>query len=217
MPLARFQRLSPERREQILAAARREFAEHGFEAASYNRIIESAGASKGAMYYYFADKADLFAAVMDDAVAAIGARVGPLRLEAVADAAAFWSALRGALDRALRVLAADRELAGLGRAFYQALPAAGRGGSLAPVVEATGRLVEDALGQGRRVGAVRDDLPADLLAAMATALAFAVDRWLAERWRELRPERLAALEEPLLDLFRRLVAPDPFASERSPS
>jgi AcrR family transcriptional regulator len=217
LPLARFQRLAPERRERILAAARREFAEHGFEGASYNRIIERAGASKGAMYYYFADKADLFAAVIDAAAAAIGARIGPLGLDAVADAAAFWSALRRTLDRTLRVLAADPELAGLGRAFYQALPAAGRGGSLAPVVEATGRLVEDALGHGRRVGAVRDDLPADLLAEVATALAFAVDRWLAERWRELGPERLAALEAPLLDLFRRLVAPGPPASQRSPA
>ena len=32
---------------------------------AYNRIIERAGISKGAMYYYFADKQDLFATVLN--------------------------------------------------------------------------------------------------------------------------------------------------------
>ena len=33
---------------------------HGFENASLNRIIKKAGISKGAMYYYFDDKMDLY-------------------------------------------------------------------------------------------------------------------------------------------------------------
>jgi AcrR family transcriptional regulator len=208
MPLTRFQRLAPARRDRILAAAGREFAEHGFEGASYNRIIEVAGASKGAMYYYFADKADLFAAVVGRAIAEIESRVGPLGVEGAADAGAFWNALGAAAARTLRVLTEDPGLAAMGRAFYQALPVLGRSGSLAPLVEATGRRVEALLDRGRRVGAVRSDLPADLLAELATALVFAADRWLAERWRELGPESVAALEGPLLHLFRRLLAPE---------
>ena len=42
--------------------AAREFGEHGFEGASLNHILAEAGVSKGAAYYYFEGKADLFAA-----------------------------------------------------------------------------------------------------------------------------------------------------------
>ena len=59
MPLPRFQNLDQLRKRAILTAAAEEFGERGFAAASYNRIIERAGISKGAMYYYFADKDDL--------------------------------------------------------------------------------------------------------------------------------------------------------------
>ena len=55
------------KRKAILDAARTEFAENGFETASYNQIIENAGLSKGAMYYYFDDKLDLYVTVLEDA------------------------------------------------------------------------------------------------------------------------------------------------------
>ncbi len=63
MPRRRFEELPDDRREQILQAAGREFAEHGFDGASLNHILAAAGISKGAAYYYFDDKADLFATV----------------------------------------------------------------------------------------------------------------------------------------------------------
>jgi AcrR family transcriptional regulator len=44
-----------------LEAAAKEFVAHGFEAASLNRILDDAGISKGAAYYYFDDKTDLYA------------------------------------------------------------------------------------------------------------------------------------------------------------
>ncbi len=64
MPRPRFERLSVERRDRILEAAAREFAVHGFEGATLNHILAAAGISKGAAYYYFDDKADLFATVV---------------------------------------------------------------------------------------------------------------------------------------------------------
>ena len=69
MARARFQKLSPEKQEAILAAAADEFAERGYGAASLNRIIERAGSSKGSLYYYFDDKADLLRTVVERALA----------------------------------------------------------------------------------------------------------------------------------------------------
>ena len=49
-----------ERREQILAAARRCFAEHGYEGATVVRLEEAIGLSRGAIFNYFPSKEDLF-------------------------------------------------------------------------------------------------------------------------------------------------------------
>ena len=49
-----------ERREQILVAARRCFAEHGYEGATVARLEEATGLSRGAIFNYFASKEELF-------------------------------------------------------------------------------------------------------------------------------------------------------------
>src|SRR5690606_7275086 len=63
MPRPRFHKLSGDQQQAILGAALEEFASHGFNEASLNRIIDAAGISKGSMYYYFDGKEDLFAHV----------------------------------------------------------------------------------------------------------------------------------------------------------
>jgi AcrR family transcriptional regulator len=58
-----------ERREQILAGARRCFAQHGYEGATVVRLEEETGLSRGAIFNYFGSKEDLFVelAVQDSA------------------------------------------------------------------------------------------------------------------------------------------------------
>jgi AcrR family transcriptional regulator len=54
-----------ETREQVIAAAARVFAKRGFHATSLDAIAEEAGFSRGAVYYNFADKEDLFLELLD--------------------------------------------------------------------------------------------------------------------------------------------------------
>ncbi|MBM2822408.1 MAG: acnR 2 [Thermoleophilia bacterium] len=49
-----------ERREQILAGARRSFAEHGYERATVVRLEQAIGLSRGAIFNYFPSKEELF-------------------------------------------------------------------------------------------------------------------------------------------------------------
>ena len=49
-----------ERRQQILASARRCFAEHGYEGATVVRLEQATGLSRGAIFNYFATKEELF-------------------------------------------------------------------------------------------------------------------------------------------------------------
>lgn len=64
----RWQRRSDDRPKEICAAALEVFAESGFAAARVDDIARRAGISKGTLYLYFEDKADLFRAVVRSAV-----------------------------------------------------------------------------------------------------------------------------------------------------
>lgn len=63
-------------RSRVLDAAATVFAQRGFSASTVDEIAEAAGVSKGAVYYSFASKDDLFLALLDERV---GQRVGAMR------------------------------------------------------------------------------------------------------------------------------------------
>jgi AcrR family transcriptional regulator len=54
-----------ETREEVLTAASRVFAKNGFNATSLDAVAEEAGFSRGAVYYNFADKQQLFLELLD--------------------------------------------------------------------------------------------------------------------------------------------------------
>jgi AcrR family transcriptional regulator len=62
---------SSERREAVLAAARREFADRGYHAAGTAAIAKRAGISQPYIYALFPNKKELFLAVHDEVVADI--------------------------------------------------------------------------------------------------------------------------------------------------
>jgi AcrR family transcriptional regulator len=56
----------PVKRQQIIEGARRVFIDMGFDAASMNDITREAGVSKGTIYVYFANKEELFEALIEE-------------------------------------------------------------------------------------------------------------------------------------------------------
>src|ERR1700704_1010669 len=60
-----------ERREQVIAAAIREFAEQGYQAASTAATARRAGISQPYIYALFPSKQDLFIAVHDEVIGRI--------------------------------------------------------------------------------------------------------------------------------------------------
>lgn len=197
LPLPRFEKLPKEKRRKILAAAAHEFAEHGFEGASFNRIIAAAGISKGAMYYYFADKADAYAAVLEDVFDQIGEALSDL--EEPTDADGFWAWLAEGSMRLNESFGRDEQLSKLSRGLYQSA-------SADPTyrhVLARGRgHVESILSRGQALGAVRDDLPLDLLAEATTGMIAAVDRWFADEMERRPLDELLAMSPKVLSMVR---------------
>ncbi len=86
--MARRQPVVRDTRERVLAAALAEFSERGLAASSIEDIAERAGVTKGAVYYYFADKYDL----AGDLQAQLWQRLGQQALAGIDPSA-------GALDR----------------------------------------------------------------------------------------------------------------------
>jgi len=62
-------------RSALVAAARRLFAVDGYAAVGTEAIVQEAGVSRGALYHQFADKAELFAAVVDEIEAEVVDRI----------------------------------------------------------------------------------------------------------------------------------------------
>lgn len=54
-----------EKRENILEAARKRFAHFGVDKTTMNEIADDLGISKASLYYYFPDKLNLYAAVLE--------------------------------------------------------------------------------------------------------------------------------------------------------
>ncbi|MEM7154286.1 MAG: TetR/AcrR family transcriptional regulator [Myxococcota bacterium] len=214
MPRPRFDRLEPERREAILDAAAAEFGEHGFSRASYNRIIDRAGLSKGAMYYYFADKRDLYLTVVRDAVGGLWTGLTPM--EPVAGPPEFWREVERMAIAAWGYMLSAPRAAALAPAFLKAPASAEDSEVLAELTAQAAQWLRGVLEVGRGAGAVRDDIPDELLLAVTMAVGEAVDRWVGQQWFASREagspdEPMTApsseLVDTLIDLLRRVVAP----------
>jgi AcrR family transcriptional regulator len=59
-------------RSQLIAVARRMFAERGYEDTSIEAVLREAGVSRGSLYHHFASKEALFEAVAEDVETTVG-------------------------------------------------------------------------------------------------------------------------------------------------
>lgn len=64
----RTRRAPAQSREQILRAATREFAMHGFAGARISRIVRRAASNPRMIYHYFGSKSQLYVTVLEDAL-----------------------------------------------------------------------------------------------------------------------------------------------------
>jgi AcrR family transcriptional regulator len=206
MPLPRFEKLDLPRKKSILQAAAEEFGERGFAAASYNRIIERAGISKGAMYYYFADKDDLYRTVLDAALAVWWENVGgPFEAD---DAESYWRACREMYERSLRFMLDDPASAAVCLSITRARERLEGHPELLALNDRMIEWVRALVHKGQEVGAIRTDLPSELLVQAGLALMDAGDRWLAGQWSTLEKDDVEATAIALVGLFRRLGEPE---------
>ncbi len=105
----KFRRRPADRPAEILSAALEVFAERGFQGARLEEVAKRAGVSKGALYLYFETKADLFRAVVTDAISPNLERVKMM----AAAAAPFEQAARMGVGMLARTVVTDRRITGV--------------------------------------------------------------------------------------------------------
>lgn len=209
MPRTRFSKLDPTRQQAILNAAAEEFTRSGFEKASYNNIIKRAEVSKGAMYYYFDDKEDLYLTVVRRAIERIVALFDTI--PDATDSDGHWQQTEEIYRRMLALMQENAMAGSLALGYVRARPHIQRAGELDDIYRQARRWFERILARGQAVGAVRVDLPMGLLVAMTAALAHTVDEWLAQHWEQLNHDNPQVLDEiamKFVDLVRRLAVPE---------
>lgn len=100
-------------RASLLDAAERLFQARGVSRTSLQQIADAAGVTRGAVYWHFRDKVDLFAAMMDRAQLPLEEPPAPHEGTRSSAASAAMVALREQLVRTLALIAGDARVRGL--------------------------------------------------------------------------------------------------------
>lgn len=149
-------RRARDRREQtrkvLVRAARRVFAEYGYDDTSLSRISEAAGVTRGTTYQHFDGKADVFAAVVDDLLEQL--RVAVQGVDLASTELTAEEQLFANLMRVLNILLGDPDYARL-----LLVETVGKEKVLAGRADAFFRhvagMLRDALVEGQEAGLVR--------------------------------------------------------------
>lgn len=136
------------RRREILDAARRAFARHGYEGATVRVLEAETGLSRGAIFHHFRDKEALFLALAEDDAA---------RTAEVVERAGLVQVMRDLRDKDAGWLGVQLEV----RRRLRTDPVFAA--SWAERQEAILRATTERLERQRAAGVVRDDVPVALL------------------------------------------------------
>jgi AcrR family transcriptional regulator len=205
----RFENLDLEARKRILETAAVEFAARGFEGTSLNQLLDKLGMSKGSFYYYFDDKEDLFTTVADHAWATV-IPIEELDLDKL-DASNFWPTLRSLMREARARIHANPWLVGFSRLMYAPPQTVAVREALAEKFDQARRWQAGLILRGQEVGAVRSDLPAELLLVMLIGADEAGDRWMIENWERFGEDEVERILEEVFAIFRRMLDRPPEA------
>lgn len=205
MPYARFQKLDEDRRYAIMEASAQVFAEHGYHGASINQILQNANLSKGVAYYYFEDKADLFATTVEFYLQEIDTNIRDRINELTADN--FWEMVLTLYSEPF-ILSLDAPYR------FQVLKVATQIPADDPLIKRITPLIEMAFGwtielvtKGREYGLVREDLPDEMLYGFMSAIDTVADNYILERVDTLTADEIVEIQAKVVDAIRRLLSP----------
>ena len=154
--IVRQERLDDAKRARLMEAAVEEFAERGIESASYNKIIERSGLSKGTVYYYFDNKDSLLLTVLDEICERFHRAIGNLDLPDTKEK--YWAIAQEYHSRAIRFFFENPRVWRVLSWISKYAPNIG-GIQLECFRDKSTRFMDDLIVRGQEIGAVRNDIP----------------------------------------------------------
>ena len=206
MPQQRFRNLDPGKQAEILSAAFAEFSEKGYEGASLQRVIERTGLSRGMLYYYFEDKADLFVSVARKALEEF---TGAIPLPDARSAGEFWVQMEKSMETLADTAMKNPEAVAIWKLVASVWD---QGVPQTAMRELTGLWLEKMEKVGRtglEAGAIRRDLPFSMLMSAVMGLRQGLDLWVTENWDRMSEEERRSLPMRAFSLARRIMEPQP--------
>jgi AcrR family transcriptional regulator len=194
------QPLDRSREEDLLIVAARHFASKGYAGTSLNNLIAEAGWGKSSFYHYFSNKRRLHDHVVGTLTARLLDGVQVPEIEKL-PGSQFWAVMAELLEALGRAARRHPETRYLGEMFHA--PASGDDGRLRDLRRQVELWLRRAIVHGRAVGAVRDDIPQQLLIELTLAVVQTLDRW-AVRHRLHSPGGPRAASSPV-QLVRDLI------------
>jgi len=205
MPRPRFEKLTPKKREHILETAAKEFAANGYDGASFNQILAKAGISKGAAYYYFDNKADLYVTTVThyalELMQNLDLDFGELT------AVSFWPTLQTLYEQQFTQFSERPWVFGVVKSDGPIDMEALANTQLGDASQDVEGMLESILRQGMALGVVRTDLPDDLLFSLVVALDEAHDKWLLSHMSTMNQNELQAAAAQMVTLLQQLLTP----------
>ena len=203
MARPRFKNLPPEKQHQILDSAAQEFSANGFEKASFNRIIAACNISKGAMYYYFDDKWDLFSTVVLELFGASWSQVEPF--PEVSTKEEFWRMMVAFMAKMSSRQGANPHMQGIVQMWGEIRNHPQANTLMEQAWKPIMAMLTDAMTRGQQLNAVRQDLPLRFMARLAWGMGEHFDNYVCDRMNTGAEFDFARLGEFYVDLLRRLV------------
>jgi len=197
--------LPDKRRNLILSAAAAELGAHGYKGASLNRVLANANVSKGAAYYYFDNKADLFGALITEYWRL---ELGVIDVDpAEVTAQSFWPSLERIYASAQALGFSHPWLIHVEGALW-ILPS--EVADRPEVAEAFGRYysyIERLFSRGRDLGVVRTDAPIEMQLELVGAIDRAFSGWLVKTWDTRTPQEVQRLTTVTIEMLRAMLMP----------
>jgi len=213
MPTDRIGSLDTGRIAKIMTVALEEFARNSYHHASYNRIIRNCGMSKGTMYYYFRSKEDLFLTLLHAVIKEFSSLSRGNRVPSSPED--YWQQTRLLITQVFQRL---QEKPILGK-FIQGFVTAESRRSTNPSQKTVVRIdewLQDYVLTGQLLGAVRRDIPMELIINLIWGIWETFCQWLKEGERNYPADESSSL---LTDLWQRSLAfqvPAPLKAGLSP-
>ncbi len=205
-PFSRFYNLTDDKQKKILESAVSEFTQRGFDGASLNQIISTAGLSKGSFYYYFENKIDLLVGVLEaffspDFIIILD------ELKQSSDATKFWSIFRNvSIKQVAKWFDNPWGLKLLG--FIVGLPDhVTSSNQMTNYMEKWMGVLATLIEHGQNIGALRSDLPMPVIQKLWMSNDQIITRWMVKEWEQSTMKQREKLIDLSIGLFRRLFSP----------